>query len=130
MFQEIDVDGDGFIGYKEYFEFLKSFFNDGEDALSSHYTKRFQGWLSEMSSKKLENVLINDAKAASAVLSTIFNETKDEVEFAHKNLFKLIIEPSTMSQKELKKMITFLHMAIIMLLRGHKSKTFKSWNNF
>lgn len=131
LFDEVDSDVDGFISYREYFEFLKFFFNDGEYVeIPDPHTERFQGWLAEVSTQKLENVHISDSKAASSVLSSIFNETSEEVEFAHKNLFKLIIEPSMMSQKEIKKMLTFLHMAIIMLLRGHKTKIFRNWSQF
>lgn len=65
------------------------------------------------------------------LLRKIFKETEDEVDFVLRNLFRLIIDPNIyISDDDLRKIIVFLHVGLINLLRGHKARKYVKWNEF
>lgn len=48
-----------------------------------------------------------------------------------RNLFRLIIDPNIyISDDDLRKIIVFLHVGLINLLRGHKARKFARWADF
>lgn len=63
-------------------------------------------------------------------LTEAFKEMSEAEESNYKNLFKLIVETSILTPKDHQKILTFLHMATTMLVRGHKTRYFKLWDQF
>lgn len=144
LFSEIDLDKDGYITYREYFEFLKLYFRSGSIAASEETAplpkispeQEFAKWLNSESSKALRpyNLSSNlqvDENTLATLLKKIFRETDEEVDFVLRNLFKLLIDPNTLiSNDDLRKIIIFLHVGLINLLRGHKAQRWSKWNEF
>ncbi len=76
------------------------------------------------------NLKVNENILAD-LLKKIFRESDEEVDFVLRNLFRLIIDPNIyISDDDLRKIIVFLHVGLINLLRGHKQKRYQKWNEF
>ena len=144
LFRECDLDKDNLITYKEYFEFLTLYFGSESIAASEEiaplpkYTaeQEFAKWLNSESSKairpyQLSSNLKVDENTLANLLKKIFRETDEEVDFVLRNIFRLLIDPNIyITDDDLRKIIVFLHVGIINLLRGHKAHRWAKWNEF
>lgn len=135
------MDQDGQITYKEYFEFLALYFG-GESIAAAEETSPmprftpeqiFAKWLNRESAKalrpyRLSSNLKVDENTLANLLKKIFRETDEEVDFVLRNLFRLLIDPNIyITDDDLRKIIVFLHVGIINLLRGHKQRRWANW---
>lgn len=76
------------------------------------------------------NLKVNENILAD-LLKKIFRESDEEVDFVLRNLFRLLIDPNVyISDDDLRKIIVFLHVGLINLLRGHKQKRWAKWEEF
>ena len=142
LFRDVDLDKDGFLTYKEYFEFLTLYFGSESIAAEEEIVpvptlspeQEFARWLNNESTKavqphKIGDNLKVDEKTLAGLLKKIFKEGDDEIDFALRNLFRLIINPDVyISEDDLRKILVFLHVGVINLLRGHKAKKWPTWN--
>ena len=144
LFSEVDLDKDGFITYKEYFEFLTLYFGSGSIAAAEEAAPKpsltpeqeFTKWINSESSRALRTYNLSsnlkvDESTLAALLKKIFRETDEEVDFVLRNLFRLIIDPDVLiTDDDLRKIIIFLHVGLINLLRGHKAERWAGWRDF
>lgn len=136
LFSEIDLDRDGLITYKEYFEFLKLYF--GSESLASleevaSPLDEFVRWLTIQSTGALKGRLQPtqrfDQNALALILRQVFKEFDPEIGYALENLFRLLFDAnSSISDENLRKLLLLLHIGLILLLRGHNNKKFSKWN--
>ena len=76
------------------------------------------------------NLKVNENILAD-LLKKIFKESDEEVDFVLRHLFRLIIDPNVyITDDDLRKIIVFLHVGLINLLRGHKERRWAKWNEF
>jgi len=144
LFKECDTNQDGLITYKEYFEFLTLYF--GSESIAAEEEKvplpkltpeqEFAKWLNSESARalrpyRLSSNLKVDEDLLAKLLKKVFRETDDEIDFVRRNLFRLLIDPNIyITDDDLRKIIVFLHVGIINLLRGHKAKRWAKWREF
>lgn len=144
LFSEIDLDRDGLISYKEYFEFLKLYF--GSLSLASFdlpvanivtlsLEEEFSQWLIIESGKALRGRLQPgrqrfDTNALALILRQVYRELDPEITFVLERIYALIFDANTLVlDEEITRLLLVLHIGIILLWRNHKNKTFARWND-
>lgn len=145
LFSEVDVDHDGYITYKEYFEFLTYYFGSGslaalqELVVKTHITlsieEEFGRWLQFEASKALKAYvqpkMRMDKNSLAIILKRVFRELDPEIEFVLTDLFKIIFDIyNYSSDEEIRRLLLLLHIGIVLLLRGHKGRKFVRWSDF
>ena len=157
LFQEIDLDRDGLITYREYFEFLKLFF--GSESLASidefqirppsvitpvlppvttttiSFEDEFTQWLIIEVGKVLRGrIQVGkqrfDTNLLSLILRQVFGELDLEITFVLERIYVILFDANSLySDQDLYRLLLILHLGLVILLRGHNNRRFGRWSD-
>jgi Ca2+-binding EF-hand superfamily protein len=147
LFHEVDLDHDGWISYKEYFEFLRAYF--GSQSLV--YRERLTGTIvvkeydpySKLSlEERFARITIDqllkilqlyklqpfDSNEIVRILIEVFGLEPHEVEFALNNFFRYnVISSGYFLDTDVARILLELYFSELILLRLHRAKKFGRW---
>jgi Ca2+-binding EF-hand superfamily protein len=152
LFSEIDLDKDGWISYKTYFEFLRVYFGSkSEVSTETRRDNEFKVLVKKHSSLKLSpeqrfvrmimremKYLLDDynpfqlydENIIRLFLKNIFELTEDEIDYVMRNFFRSLVGSSGLfMEMEIAGIFLEILFAEIALMRMHKKKKFLRWKD-